>query len=83
MRFTVPQFIDVEDKIFGPLTTRQFLIMLVVGATLAYYAENGTQPKAFSSIPAAMWWAAVTLTTVGYGDIYPTTVLGKFLGAQK
>jgi len=58
------------------------LIMLVVAATLVYYAENGTQPKAFSSIPAAMWWAAVTLTTVGYGDIYPVTVLGKVMGAM-
>jgi voltage-gated potassium channel len=57
------------------------LIMLIVAATLAYYAENGAQPKAFSSIPAAMWWAAVTLTTVGYGDIYPVTVLGKVVGA--
>jgi voltage-gated potassium channel len=57
------------------------LILLVVAATLAYYAENKAQPKAFSSIPTAMWWAAVTLTTVGYGDIYPVTVLGRFLGA--
>lgn len=57
------------------------LIMLVVAATLVFYAENKTQPKAFSSIPAAMWWAAVTLTTVGYGDIYPVTVLGKVVGA--
>jgi len=58
------------------------LIMLVVAATLAFYAENKAQPKAFSSIPAAMWWAAVTLTTVGYGDIYPVTVLGKIVGAM-
>ena len=57
------------------------LIMLVVAATLAFYAENKAQPKSFSSIPAAMWWAAVTLTTVGYGDIYPITVLGKCTGA--
>ncbi len=57
------------------------LIMLVVAATLAFYAENGAQPKSFSSIPAAMWWAAVTLTTVGYGDMYPVTVLGKIMGA--
>ena len=58
------------------------LIMLVVAATLVFYAENKAQPKAFSSIPAAMWWAAVTLTTVGYGDIYPITVLGKIMGAM-
>lgn len=57
------------------------LIVLVVAATLAFYAENKAQPKAFSSIPAAMWWAAVTLTTVGYGDIFPITIPGKFLGA--
>jgi len=58
------------------------LIMLVVAATLVYYAENAAQPDRFSSIPAAMWWAAVTLTTVGYGDIYPVTCLGKILGAM-
>jgi voltage-gated potassium channel len=56
-------------------------IMLVVAATLVFYAENKAQPKTFSSIPAAMWWAAVTLTTVGYGDIFPITILGKILGA--
>jgi voltage-gated potassium channel len=58
------------------------LIMLVVAATLVFYAENKAQPKAFSSIPAAMWWAAVTLTTVGYGDIYPITILGRIMGAM-
>jgi voltage-gated potassium channel len=58
------------------------LILLVVAATLAFYAENKAQPTAFSSIPAAMWWAAVTLTTVGYGDIYPVTILGKCMGAM-
>lgn len=57
------------------------LILLVVAATLMYTAEKEAQPKVFSSIPASMWWAAVTLTTVGYGDAYPVTVLGKILGA--
>lgn len=56
------------------------LILLVVGATLMYTAEKEAQPKVFSSIPAAMWWAAATLTTVGYGDMYPVTAVGKILG---
>jgi voltage-gated potassium channel len=57
------------------------LILLVVAASVMYYAENQAQPKTFSSIPAAMWWAAVTLTTVGYGDAYPITATGKVIGA--
>jgi voltage-gated potassium channel len=56
-------------------------ILLIVSASLLYYVENPAQPEKFSSIPASMWWGVVTLTTVGYGDIYPITPLGKFLGA--
>ena len=44
-------------------------------------AEHEAQPDAFSSIPAAMWWGIVTLATVGYGDIYPVTPWGKFIGS--
>jgi voltage-gated potassium channel len=43
--------------------------------------ENDQQPEAFSSIPATMWWGIMTLTTVGYGDVYPVTVLGKLTAA--
>jgi voltage-gated potassium channel len=57
------------------------LILLVVAASVMYYAENDAQPKTFSSIPAAMWWAAVTLTTVGYGDMVPVTAVGRITGA--
>ena len=46
-----------------------------------YFLEKDAQPKVFSSIPAAMWWGVVTLTTVGYGDLYPVTSIGKVLGA--
>ena len=46
-----------------------------------YYIESEVQPDAFSSIPASMWWGVITLTTIGYGDIYPVTLVGKFLGA--
>jgi voltage-gated potassium channel len=55
------------------------LILLVVAASVMYYAEKDAQPKTFSSIPAALWWAAVTLTTVGYGDMVPPLV-GKIAG---
>ena len=57
------------------------LIFLVVAASITYYAEHDAQPKTFSSIPAAMWWAAVTLTTVGYGDACPVTPVGKLMAS--
>lgn len=55
-------------------------IFLVIVSSLMFYIENGVQPDKFTSIPAAMWWGVATLTTVGYGDIFPVTLLGKFLG---
>lgn len=56
-------------------------LLLVFASSLMYYVEHEAQPETFSSIPAAMWWGVATLTTVGYGDVYPITPLGKFLGA--
>ncbi|MCA8893945.1 MAG: ion transporter [Amphiplicatus sp.] len=53
------------------------LIILFVAASGIYYFENEAQPDKFSSIPASMWWAISTLTTVGYGDVYPVTAGGK------
>jgi len=55
------------------------LFMLVLSSSLMYFVEHRAQPAAFSSIPAALWWAVMTLTTVGYGDIVPVTPLGKML----
>lgn len=57
------------------------LVALVVAATLMYFAEHAAQPEIFSSIPAAMWWSVVTLTTVGYGDTVPITPIGRLLAA--
>lgn len=57
------------------------LILLVFASSSMYYVEREAQPEAFSSIPAAMWWSIVTLTTVGYGDVSPVTPLGKVLAA--
>ena len=54
-------------------------VVLLVASTLMYWAEAGAQPDKFGSIPRAMWWCIVTLTTVGYGDVYPVTLLGKSL----
>ncbi|MFY5897155.1 ion transporter [Acinetobacter pittii] len=57
------------------------IIMIIMTASGIYMVENKAQPEAFSSIPKSMWWAVVTLTTVGYGDVTPVTNLGKLLGA--
>jgi voltage-gated potassium channel len=57
------------------------LTLLLIASSLMYFAENRAQPEVFSSIPAAMWWALVTLTTVGYGDIVPVTALGKLVAS--
>jgi len=63
------------------LTTVLMSILLVVSSTLLYFCENMVQPDAFSSIPATMWWSVATLTTVGYGDMYPVTIMGRFLAS--
>ena len=57
------------------------VVLLVLASSVMYLAENGAQPEKFSSIPASMWWAVVTLTTVGYGDTYPVTPVGRVAGA--
>ena len=64
--------------IAGALLT--MLILIVVSACLMFSVENSAQPGQFGSVAQAIWWAVVTLTTVGYGDVTPVTFGGKLLG---
>ncbi len=57
-------------------------VLLVLEATIMYTLEREAQPKVFASIPHAMWWAIVTIATVGYGDMYPITPAGKVFGGM-
>jgi voltage-gated potassium channel len=59
------------------LSTVMMGLLLVISSSLLYYCENTAQPDKFSSIPATMWFSVATLTTVGYGDMYPVTFLSK------
>ena len=56
-------------------------VAILISGALMYWAEADAQPDKFGSIPRAMWWAVVTLTTIGYGDAYPVTLMGKIITA--
>lgn len=58
------------------------VMLLLVSSTLLYMFESEGQPEAFGSIPRAMWWSIATLTTVGYGDAIPHTVIGRILAGM-
>ncbi|MDZ7896805.1 MAG: ion transporter [Arcicella sp.] len=71
----------VKDKREELVLSMVFIIfMLIISSSLVYYVEHEVQPKAFSSIPEAMWWGVNAMTTVGYGDLKPITPFGKLLG---
>jgi voltage-gated potassium channel len=55
--------------------------LIFVGAVSMFYIEGSVQPETFGSIPRALWWSVATLTTVGYGDVYPITPIGKILAS--
>src|SRR5262245_38527453 len=69
-------FLKVREEllVFGAFA----LVVMFLSSVGIYYFEHDAQPLKFSSIPQCLWWSAVTLTTVGYGDIYPITPGGKF-----
>lgn len=57
------------------------IVLMVVSSVLIYNIENESQPDVFSNAFSALWWSVATFTTVGYGDIYPITTMGKILSA--
>ncbi len=58
-----------------------FLLVLFLGSVAIYYLEHDVQPATFGNVPSALWWAVVTLTTTGYGDVVPITPLGRMVAA--
>ena len=54
-------------------------VLLLMASSLMFFAERDAQPDKFASIPSAMWWSVITLTTVGYGDVFPATVVGRMI----
>ena len=71
-------FYDERNSIFSAAYI--LAIAVLISSCFAYYAESAVQPEKFGSIPDAMWWSIITLTTVGYGDVSPMTPFGKVIG---
>ena len=68
----------------GPLSSVLviFLMVLFLASVAVHFLERDVQPATFGSVPATMWWAVATLTTVGYGDVVPITTLGRMVAAM-
>ena len=79
----VKHLLQVFKEIKGELTLTFFLslILIVFAGIVVFYAENPFQPEVFNNIGSSIWWAFATLTTVGYGDIYPITLIGKLIAS--
>lgn len=75
--------VNVLKKKKDQLLASMFVVILLmlISSILMYYCENEAQPDVFDNAFSGLWWAIATLTTVGYGDIYPVTILGKIISA--
>jgi len=78
MQSLVTVISNERRALFGALLL--MICLLLFASTGIYFVEHKAQPDAFGSVPAALWWAVATLTTVGYGDVVPITTLGKMFG---
>lgn len=80
--FNMIQAVLKERKEQLVLSVMFIIFLLIIVSTVMFYIEHDAQPELFSSIPETMWWGIETLTTVGYGDMVPTTNLGRILGGM-
>jgi voltage-gated potassium channel len=63
------------------LTITLAIGLMLIGSSALYWIEGDLQPDKFGSIPRSLWWAVITMTTIGYGDVYPISVAGKIVAA--
>ena len=77
------RLVRVFKKIYLELLVSYCLIfvILIISCVMMFYAEHDAQPQVFSSISNTLWWGVTTLTTVGYGDMYPITLVGRIVAA--
>ena len=71
--------VDKKRELFGSIFF--IALLMTISSLLMYSAEHDAQPEVFQNAFSGLWWAVATLTTVGYGDIYPITVAGRIFGA--
>jgi len=84
---TLPNVHRAIDEFGAALAVKRFeltlasvigAVLILISSTTLYLIERNLQPDAFGSIPKAMWWSVVTLTTLGYGDVTPVSPAGRF-----